>query len=73
MSAAATRAVINNLDKLHGDMWESVGTRMSGQTQESFTTRAKAWLGDRSNLKGSTINGADWDAVYRYFTTGSEA
>lgn len=65
----STRAVIRNLDRETG-IWDSAGTRFSNQPLDPFIASAKSWLRDRSNLKGSTIDSADWAEVYAYFREG---
>jgi hypothetical protein len=62
----STRAVIRNLDR-EGLIWDSPGDRFATQSKELFIKDSKSWLGDRSNLKTSTIDSADWDEVYDHF------
>lgn len=62
----ATRAVVRNLTKDAGDRreaWES----MSLESVEEFTDHAKAWLRDRSELRTSTIENADYAELLQYF------
>lgn len=67
----STRAVIRNLDVETG-IWDSAGNRFSNQSLEGFIASAGSWLRDRSNLKGSTIDSADWAEVYAYFRADCE-
>jgi len=61
-----TRHVSINLNKSVGgnkDAWQ----RFSLDSLEDFTRQAKAYLKDASNLKGSTIDGADYAELLEYF------
>lgn len=66
-----TRSVFRNLqtpDK-ERDPWRPVGSELAAHNDlKGFISDAKAWLRDRSNLKTTTINGADWEAVYEWFS-----
>lgn len=73
-SKAATAAVRRNLVKDYvttlgrsgtqtGEVWE----HMSGKSVEDFERDAKAYLGDRSNLRTATLNSADWPEIYAEF------
>lgn len=63
---ASTRAVLRNLDRETG-IWESAGIRFSNQSLDLFTDNSNRWLRDRSELKDSTLESADWREVYAYF------
>lgn len=64
----ATGAVGRWLQKDHPDYGLSaVWQHMSLDTLENFTRDAKAWLGDRSELRSTTINNADYAELFRYF------
>jgi hypothetical protein len=67
----STRAVIRNLAREDG-IWDSPGDRFAVQALDLFIPDAKSWLGDKSNLRTSTINSADWAEVYAYFREGNE-
>lgn len=62
----STRAVIRNLS-IESGIWDSPGERFAVQPLELFIADAKSWLGDRSNLRSSTIDSADWVEVYAAF------
>lgn len=62
----STRAVIRNLSKESG-IWDSPGDRFAVQSIDLFIPNAKSWLRDRSNLRDSTIESADWTEVYATF------
>jgi hypothetical protein len=64
----ATRAVMLQLQKRYG-MWESVGSSFQMDSLTSFTHDAKAWLGDKSELSGRTIDSADYQVAYEHFKT----
>lgn len=62
-SAAATRHVRRNMDRETRPMhhaWES----FSLESLERFTTDAKRWLGDATELSSRTIDSADYEAIY---------
>lgn len=66
-SQKATNDVLRNLYKDHPDyeltdVWE----RLSLESLEDFTTTAKAWLADRSELGISTLEKANWQEIYDY-------
>lgn len=68
MNKAATRAVLRNLDKTPpGGMWETVGDTIANQPFEAFVRAAKRYLGDKTELKGSTIESADYAEVHAYY------
>jgi len=58
--------VIRNLSREDG-IWDSPGDRFAVQPLDLFIGNAKRWLGDKSELKGSTIDSADWPEVYAAF------
>jgi len=73
-NAASTRSVIRNLHKFYstdqrptswrnGEVWE----HLSLESVEAFRKGAGEWLRDRSELKTSTIESADWAGVFKYF------
>ncbi|MFE2934909.1 hypothetical protein [Streptomyces sp. NPDC059278] len=64
----ATKAVFRNLQKDGEDTFEPVGLSF-GQDREMYETLAKAYLSDRTKLATKTINGADWDAIFKHFVT----
>ncbi len=66
----ATNAVIRNL-MVDTGIWDSPGDRFAVQPFEPFVADAKSWLGDRTRLKTSTIESADWPQVYEYFREGN--
>ena len=66
----STRAVIRNLSHEDG-IWDCPGDRFAVQTLDLFIDNAKSWLGDRSNLKNSTLDSADWAEVYAAFREGN--
>jgi hypothetical protein len=66
VSKAATRAVFRNLSKetaLYTEAWES----FSLDTVDDFSRDAKSWLGDKSELRGSTIETADYAELLVWF------
>lgn len=66
----ATKAVMRNLQKSKPESGhEPVGYSFVGRdtTLETFTADAKAWLGDKTELRSSTINGADYSVAFDYF------
>lgn len=67
----ATRAVMRNLQKSDGH--EPVGYSFGGRHTdlESFIRNAKAWLGDCTELRSSTIENADYTVVYEHFVTNA--
>jgi hypothetical protein len=67
----STRAVIRNLSREDG-IWDSPGDRFSNQNLERFIADASSWLRDKSELKGSTIDTADWREVYAAFRAECE-
>jgi hypothetical protein len=66
----STSAVIRNLAR-EGGIWDCPGDRFAVQPLDLFTADAKNWLGDKSNLRTSTIDSADWAEVYAYFREGN--
>jgi hypothetical protein len=44
-----------------------VGEQFPTDSLEAFSTAAKAWLGDKSNLSSRTIEEADWAEIYGHF------
>lgn len=63
-----TSAVFSNLHKKHPDHEHTVVYEvMPYESLDSFTARAKSWLGNRSELKTRTIERADWPSIYKYF------
>jgi hypothetical protein len=70
----ATRAVIRNLDM---DFWPDGGADRSsrygrafehmGTERAAFEINAKQYLRDKSNLRTSTLELADWDQVFNCF------
>jgi hypothetical protein len=67
----ATKAVFRNLHKDAPGAFEPVGYSF-GRDRAQYEEGAKRHLRDRSELRGSTIDAADWDAVFAYFTSGGE-
>lgn len=67
----STRAVIRWLSTETG-IWDSAGDRFAVQSLELFTEDAKNWLRDKSTLRGSTIDTADWREVYAAFRADVE-
>ena len=67
-TATATRTVHRKLDTEYQDyrgVWESL---MSADTTlENFTTAAKAYLGDKTELKETTIESADYEEIYKHY------
>lgn len=67
----ATRSVIRNLHRevsMYREAWEGINR----DDMATFTRQAMAWLGDKSELRSSTLNGADWAAVYAHFVAEAE-
>lgn len=62
----ATRAVIRNLSREDG-IWDCAGDRFATQPLELFISDSVKWLGDKSNLRSSTIDSANWPEVYAAF------
>jgi hypothetical protein len=66
----ATKAVMRNLQRGKPETGhEPIGYSFVGRdtTLETFTADAKAWLGDKTELKSSTIDGADYSVAFDYF------
>lgn len=65
----STRAVVRNLYKDHpeGSRYGMVWEMMNPGCLKDFARDAKAWLRDRSELSGDTIDTADWQYVYDSF------
>lgn len=64
----STRAVLRHLDKSDGvnhAVWQSLISKNT--SQEEFERLAISHLGDKSDLKDSTIETADWTEVYNYY------
>lgn len=62
-NAASTRHVRRNLDRETSHMhmaWES----LSLSSLEAFTTDAKRWLSDATELSSRTIDSADYEAIF---------
>jgi len=68
-TAAATSAVCRNLFKDAPNSFEPVGFTF-GKDRQQYEEMAKAYLGDKTRLSGSTIDGADWDEVFATFVEG---
>lgn len=71
---AATKAVIRNLHKWYSDGvnaagWQSgeVADHLSADSVESFRDDALTYLRDRSELRKTTLDSADWREVYGHF------
>lgn len=54
-------------------MWETNGERFSVESPEVYADQAKAWLGDNTELRGKTIEEADWPEIYQHFKAQREA
>ncbi|HTJ71457.1 MAG TPA: recombinase family protein [Actinospica sp.] len=70
----ATKAVIRNLHKWHSDgvntpSWHSgeVADHLSADSVEAFREDALTYLRDRSELRKTTLDSADWREVYGHF------
>jgi hypothetical protein len=69
----ATRAVFRNLDKETPYRYHAWESHLSHDTSlEEFTSSAKRYLGDQSELSTDTIENADWQKVYDYFKSQLE-
>lgn len=67
----ATKDVFRNLQKEGGHSFAPVGYSF-GKDREVFEERARSYLSDRSRLSSRTIDKADWDVVFRHFTSERE-
>jgi hypothetical protein len=69
----ATRAVMRNLQKSDGqkNSHEPIGYSF-GTDLETFTKNAKAWLGDKTELRSSTIEKADYSVAYEHFVIDAD-
>jgi hypothetical protein len=65
-TTAATSAVCRNLFKDGPNSFEPVGGTF-GTDREIYESLAKAYLKDKTDLSGSTIEAADWDEVFATF------
>lgn len=64
----ATGAVGRRLQKADPDYGlRAVWERLSLESLEDFIRDAKAWLGDRSELRTTTINSADYAELFAWF------
>lgn len=66
----ATQAVFRRLLKTTDVTGTPVGSTFSLDDADEFAREAQAYLGDKTNLKTSTIHSADWNRVYEYFAAG---
>jgi hypothetical protein len=68
---SATKAVMRNLQRADGqrNSQEPIGASFVGEAAalEEFTTAAKAWLRDKTELRTTTIDNADYNVAYHYF------
>lgn len=62
----ATRAVINHLSK-ETDMWQEAWQSIPLTSVEDFKRAAEAYLGDRTEIRYSSLLYADWNKVFEHF------
>jgi len=69
----ATNIVIRNLEHDHPDYYlHKVWERLSLVSLESFQTDARRWLADKSELRGWSLDNADWREVYAHFVSEAD-
>lgn len=63
-----TAAVLRRLHKTAPDrVWAEIWESFPLTSQDAFRESAVNWLKDRTDMRGRTIDSADWDYIYRHF------